>query len=307
MTINELKLKIIQGNLDNLFVFYGEEHTVQSIYIHKIAEAKGADLEYIDTIEESFNSDGGSLFGDVKCYVCVDPVELLKSSDLDKDFAKITQKLGLNSLILQFSKLDKRSKLYNFCQRVGVEFEHLHPIVLTKHLKDVLDISPVVANKLIEICDNDYGRCLLELDKVKRCGEENPNKAFQILLESGTIYQPPQDKIFDFVGAVLAGKPKLAFTLLQECVDIGEPPLRLLSVLFTNIKHLLQVQSCERNVEETTGLTSWEIRNVQKYIGVYRNSELVNLMKLIRKAEQGIKSGKLDEEIAMDYVLVNTF
>ena len=306
MTINELKVKIIQGDLDNLFIFYGEESTVQKIYAHKIAKKTNSNLCYIDGIEEAFESDG--LFADKNCYVCIDSVEMIKSDNLERDYEKISQKIGSNILILQFSKLDKRSKLYKFCESVGVAFEHMQDVVLTKHIRDELDVSPLVAQKLIEVCEADYGRCLLELDKIKRCGEENPNKAFQDLLEHGIIYEPPQDKIFDFVDAVLAGKPKLSFNLLQECKEIGEPSLKLLSVLFTNTKHLLQVQGCtNENVADTTGLSNWEIRNAQNHKGVYKNYELVDIMRLIRKVEIGIKTGQIEEQMAVDYVLVNIF
>ena len=307
MTINELKLHIIQGGLGNTFVFYGVEQKVQNVYVHKIAEVTGSEICYIDSLKEVLENKSNSLFELKKCFVCIDPVELLKSDKISDDFAKITQNLGVNCLIVQFTKMDKRSRLYNFCKEVGVEFEPLHPVVLRKHIKDEVDMLTPSMNKLIEVCEGDYGRILLELDKIKNYAAENSNLAFKELLDSGVIYEPPGDKIFDFVGAVLAGKPKLSFRLLRDCKDIGEPSLRLLTVLFTNAKHLLQVQACKGEILETTGLTSWEVRNVQDYKGVYKNYELVNLMKLIREVEIGIKTGQMDESIAVDYVLVKTF
>ena len=311
MNISELKTQIISNSLtSNLFIFYGDEHIVEKIYTQKISEVTESEIEYIDSIEEIVSESGSSLFSTKKCYVCIDDAKIVKSNNLESDFAKILQILGSNYLILQFSKLDKRAKFYNFIAKdselfVAVEFEKLTEIVLEKHLREQLDILPPTAKKLIEVCESDYGRCLLELDKVKNYTVELPDKAFKVLLDGGIIYQPPGDMIFEFVSAVLADKPRLAFELLQECRDIGEPSLRLLLVLFTNIRHLLQVQSCDKNIAETTGLSSWEIRNVQNYQGIYRNSELVNALHLIRDVEKGIKTGKIDDAIAVDYVLVN--
>ena len=316
MTVRELKIDILSKNLKNLYIFYGDEYTVQKVYISKIAESTQSELQYIESLAEIKEYSGQSLFGEKKCFVCVDNAEIVKSNNLKSDFEKIVQILGLNCLILTFSKLDKRSKFYNFIRDFdmpfgspqSVEFDKLHPVVIEKHLKEVIDAPASTLAKLREMCEDDYGRCLLEADKVKNYAQAldlTYECALFELIRSGTIYQPPQDAIFDFVNAVLDGKPRLAFDLLQECKEIGEPSLRLLLVLFTNVKHLLQVQSCEKNVEKTTGLSSWEIRNVERYQGIYRNSELVNAMKLIRDTEVGIKTGKIDESIAVEYVLVN--
>ena len=318
MTVNDLKLQIVSNNLSNkLYIFYGEEYIVQRTYIQKISEVTESDIEYIDSVEDVLSDSGSSLFSFKKCYVCVDDAVLLKSNNLEKDFKNILQALEDNILILQYSKIDKRSKFYNFITKdkdlpfsdfVAVEFEYLHPVVLEKHILEKVKLTPEAVKKLIEVCEQDYGRILLEVDKIDRyanCENLFCNEAFTKLLKNKIIYQPPGDMIFSFVDAVLANKPKTAFSLLQECKEIGEPSLRLLLVLFTNIRHLLQVQSCETNIAETTGLSSWEIRNVQNYQGIYRNSELVRALHLIQETEKGIKTGQIEDAIAVDYVLVN--
>lgn len=318
MTVNDLKIQIVEKHLSNkLYIFYGDEYVVQKIYIQKIAEITDSEIEYIDSIEDILSDSGSSLFSFKKCYVCIDDSVLIKSNNLEKDFDKIIHILEDNILILQYSKLDKRSKFYNFITKdkelpfasfSAIEFEYLHPVVLQKYITEKVNLTPEAVKKLIEVCEQDYGRILLEVDKISRyadCENLLCNNAFTQLLNNKIIYQPPGDMIFNFVDAVLANKPKTAFSLLQECKDIGEPSLRLLLVLFTNIRHLLQVQSCESNIAETTGLSSWEIRCVQNYQGIYRNSELVRALHLIQNVEKGIKTGQIDDAIAVDYVLVN--
>ncbi|MBP5423801.1 MAG: hypothetical protein J6Y78_15300 [Paludibacteraceae bacterium] len=314
MTINELKEKITMpfgGMVSGFYVFYGDEWKVQSVYVQKIAEVSNADIQYIQSIQEVYANSGSSLFDSKKCFVGVELQDVLKFDNFEKSFERISEVLGENILILQFYKLDKRSKFYNFIKDDrGVEFEHLHPIVLEKHILEEINMSPNSVKRLIEVCEQDYGRALLEIDKIQRfsqCENISCDEAFKRLLDTKTIYQPPGDKIFEFVGAVLAGKPKLSFSLLRECKDIGEPSLRLLLVMFTNIRHLLQVQSCKGAVAETTGLSNWEIRNVQPYVNVYKISELVGAMRLIREVEVGIKTGQIEEQMAVDYVLVNMF
>lgn len=131
------------------------------------------------------------------------------------------------------------------------------------------------------------------------------DKAFEILLKDRTIYTPPKDAIFDFVDAVLDHKCELAFNLYEQCKAVGEATLVMISVLYNNAKAVLQVQSCNsKDVSKSTGLTGWQIMNAKKHVGKYRNGELIHIMKNCVKCERGIKTGKIEEQFAMDYILV---
>lgn len=58
-------------------------------------------------------------------------------------------------------------------------------------------------------------------------------------------------------------------------------------------------------MEKTTGLKSNEIYFNKNKTRYYSIGELVNVLKLIQKTEEGIKTGKIDEEISIDYILCN--
>ena len=79
-----------------------------------------------------------------------------------------------------------------------------------------------------------------------------------------------------------------------------------MSLLYNNFKIILLIQSCKSNdIEKTTGLKSNEIYFNKDKIGYYSIGELVNALRIIQKTEEGIKTGKIDEEISIDYVLDN--
>lgn len=130
------------------------------------------------------------------------------------------------------------------------------------------------------------------------------NEAFEKLLIDGTIYQPPKDAIFDFVDAVLRHEVNKSFNLLQECYDVGEATMVMLSVLFNNTKNVLQVQACENSdVAKSTGLSNWDIKLAKEKLGYYDDDYLVYMLRQIQRVESGIKQGKLDEDVAMQYLL----
>lgn len=130
------------------------------------------------------------------------------------------------------------------------------------------------------------------------------DKAFEKLLEDGTLYKPPKDAIFDFVDAILDRKVNLSYNLFEQCKAVGEVTMVMLSVLYTNAKAVLQVQSCEsKDISKSTGLTGWQIQNAKKHLDVYEDWELVDMLRLIHQCEKGIKTGKIDENYVMDYIL----
>ena len=82
--------------------------------------------------------------------------------------------------------------------------------------------------------------------------------------------------------------------------------MKLLSLLYNNIKIILLIQSCTSNdICKTTGLQNNQVYYNKDKINYYTISELVKALKLIQKTEEGIKTGLIDEEISIDYILCN--
>ena len=132
------------------------------------------------------------------------------------------------------------------------------------------------------------------------------DEAFEILLKDGTIYEPPYDAIFDLVDAILDRNVNKAFDLLQQSYDVGEATMVMLSVLYNNAKALLQVQTYKGdNITKATGLTGWQIKNVKHHVGKYSTDELIYIVQLCQKIESGIKTGKMEDEFAMQYLLTH--
>lgn len=130
------------------------------------------------------------------------------------------------------------------------------------------------------------------------------DEAFKTLLEDGVIYQPPQDRIFDFVDAVLRYKPKKSFEIYEECVEAGENTFVFLVNLYNNAKSILQYQTCRGgDIEKITGMSSTQVYHAKNKSGVYSDEDLLYFMELIQKCDVAIKSGKIEESIAVPYLL----
>ena len=305
MTYTEIKGHLLNGTVPNFLIFCGDEREVQRVYINKIAESKKQILKRIDRVGEALKNQGLSLFSQSYCYVCSDDADFQKA---ESSWDSISEMVGNNTLIYQVSKVDKRSKFYSHFEDVITVFDYMTEQVLIKHIQEQSELSTNACRTLIEVCESDYSRILMELDKVRRY-KEISGKVWDIalneLIADGTIYRPPTDAIFKWVNAVLSGRPQLSFKLYEECKRLGEPSLRLLLVLYQGVKRLLQVQSCATsNISENTGLTQWEINLVKDYVGIYKTIELVEAIRNIREMEVGIKTGQIEEELSVPYAMI---
>ena len=311
MEIQELKQRIKENDIPNFLVFTGEEYAIQKIYIKQITKVKNLTVRYIDSVMDILTELGSTSFLKVNyLYVVLDDKELISNEKLQTE---LIDRLKTDILILTLTSVDKRLKFCKTYKQSFVEFNALKSDLMKRYIQKEIDLSDKNCDRLIEACEGSYSRCLLEIDKIKRYAEGNPtlirniyNNGFEILINDGTINQPPKDAIFDFVKAVLQNRPELAYSLLEECKAVGESNLAILSVLFNNAKQVLQVQTCEsKDIEATTGLQYWQIKNAKECCRVYSTNNLIYIMKLIQSTERRIKTGDIEESIAVEYVISN--
>jgi len=321
MEVAEIKNHIQKRQFNKFYIFTGPEWKVQRIYLEQMAAASGKDLRYVDSIADIYSKlKNTSFISKPYLYVIRDDKEIMQNEKLQ---AQLETLLGQNILVLLLTAPDKRLKFYKTYKDAIVEFGALKPAILKKYIQNEIPLSDKNCDKLMEVCEYDYGRCLLEIYKLKQFIKGNRNDdrdlhatpverytdyCFRTLLEGGAIYQPPKDAIFDFVDAILDGKVNLAFDLYQQCLAVGEVTMVMVSVLYNNAKAVLQVQSCHSSdIAKTTGLTNWQITNAKKHLNVFQSGELVRMIKLCQQCQQSIVTGEMDEEYVMEYILTNIF
>lgn len=305
MEIRTIKQQIKSKRFtDRFFIFTGDEIEAQRIYINKIAEVTGKPIKRIESVSEAFNK-RASILKVSNVFVCRDDMDFWKSATATD---VVVDLLGDNILILQMTAIDKRSKSYKMYSENIVEFNYMDADVLYKYLERTCPISDDRAFMLIDMCENDYSRLLLEADKINKYASAcavGVDEAFDRLIDDRAITRPPKDAIFDFVDAVLRMQIDKAFELLEECKAIGESPLRILTVLYSNFKRVLQYQVAEsRDICAETGLTPQEVGLAKRTAGAWQSADIVFLLKTAQRIEQGIKQGDIEEEKALDLLMV---
>lgn len=315
MTVGEVKKHIKDKKPLSYYVFTGEELEVMNIYVKKIAEVASANINRADTLSSVFSKiQNRSFLSEKTCFVIRDDKEYLSAEEI---WPKLEsgELQGGNIVIMLYTNLDKRSKFYKHTENSLVTFEKLSESNLIHEIQKRVQLNEKNAKMLVYVCESDLGRILQEIDKIKsyleyyndcNSNETDPDQVFNWLIDDGTIYQPPTDAIWDFVDAVLMHKVRASFGLMEEALEFGNPTLTLISVLYKDVKQLLQVQACtSSDVASSTGLSGWDIKRANGRKKIYTNRELIDAMKIIREVERGIKSGNIEEDMALDYILVN--
>lgn len=304
METTTVKAHIKTGQFNRYYIFTGPEVVVRSMYIKQIAKVKKASVKTFETfIEMTKYARTASLLSNASIYVVTDDTQIISDETL-QDVLSDSKAFRNDTIILVFNNIDKRNKFYKRFKDDIVFFDYLPDETLVKYIQKDVPLSTANCKRLIDICESNYSQILLELDKIKVFNGD-PNDVFHNLLDSGAIHVPARDAIFDFIDAVLKHKNRLAYELLEEAYASGEFTLNLLSNLYNNARYVLQVQTyCGGGkLTEVTGLTPFQVKLANERKNVYSDDKLVQLMKLTQDAELGIKTGKIEEQFAVDYVL----
>lgn len=311
MTLQELMVSIANNSAPHYLILYGKEQKILELYINQIAK-KYQSVIYKDSASDVVNMHRRkSLDKSTKLYIVDEDVSFLKAenawSTINFEFAK-----SKDGLIVRYHTLDKGSKFFHNNKQNIVEFPYLSDDVLLQYInRDLPDLSEKNALSLIKYCNSDYGRILMEIDKVKQymsvITDLTVDSCFNTLDKQGIFHKDIGDITFELTNAVLGGYLQEAIKKLDEAKRKGEPAMMLASILYNGFRNLLAYQGLGSNKQgamERTGMTKGELYGCTKNIGGYNLSEVKRNMLFCQRVESGIKIGTIDEDIALEYLVL---
>lgn len=304
MTIPELKQSIQEDTLNfkygSKLIFTGEETYLQNTYIKQIAKVTKSKLIFADDyLQIKRRLTTNTMLDKSGVFVIRNSSQFVKNENLFKELIVAEGK----TLILIFDKLDKRGVFYKENQENICNFEKMTAVQLTRIIhKTLKDLSTDNCELLCELVQNDYGRLLLELDKLNILKNDNidDDTLFSKALKEGIIYREITDTTFEIVDNLLAGVVKPSLELLRDLKQIDNDAFKLMGLLYNNYKNMLLLK-CNPNININNFIKN-KLLNLGKN---YTPNFIIKKMKLIQNTEQGIKSGKIDAEMALDYLVIN--
>lgn len=314
MNVADVKTDIKNNAIRPYYIFAGDELEVQRIYVNKIAEVLGYPVVRVNSISDVWPSIITPTLFDSPCvYVVRDDKDIMQSEELQTQLNNGF--LNENVVIHLLSSVDKRTKWYKSNSDKIVLFERLSTDLLMKYVKKLTTLNNANCERLIAICESDYSRILLEIDKIKRFtweieekahNESREDVAFERLVADGVIHTPPKDAIFELVDAILTRQINKVYDLLRQCYEVGEANMVILSVLYNNARQVLQVQACSSgDICKATGLSEWQVKCAKAKCNHYTIDELLDILQFTQETQKGIITGQIDDSISVEQLLVN--
>lgn len=318
MELSKLMQHLSTGEgLPHYMIWYGEEQKIIDMYLDRIKTFyKPVHCESVAFVVNQLRVK--SLDKSNKIYIVTEDEDYRKNEQAWQNVKEMLNK-SKHILLLRYASVNKKLKFYTQQKESFTEFVHLQPDILTQYIQKDIDLSDKNCEKLISMCGNDYGRILLEIDKINQYRqstfhdtegiyEVECDEAFDILLKQGAIYSEIGDITFELTNAVLGGYPDKAIQKLDEAKRKGEPTLRIISILYDVFRNLVSYNALGKDKKDAgkrTGLTGWQIKQCIDLNGGYSMKELIRNMMLCQKVESGIKQGTIEEEIALEYVVLS--
>ena len=316
MELVDLMKRIGNNDIPHFLIFFGDEQKIIDIYIQNIVQSADGKKVVVDNVSQAIKDNGKkSLDKSIKVYVVTEDTAFLTK---EESWENVRKSMHKNYLILRYHSLDKKSAFVRKNKQNIVEFSHLSDGVLQQYIYgDLPDLSDENASKLISYCNNDYGRILLEVDKIWQAQSSrlsnfninlDSNDCFEELDKQGLFHKEIGDITFELTDAVLGGYTELAIKKLDEAKRKGEPAMMIASILYNGFRNLLAYQGLGSNKQgavERTGLSKGDIWRCSKNVGGYSIEEVKRNMLICQNIESGIKTGTVDEDIALEYLVLS--
>lgn len=219
-------------------------------------------------------------------------------------------------VVIVESKADKRTRLYKEIKKYGYicEFTRLKPEETAQFVASRLGRS---AKKITrETCDyfvsnvgGDLYNIVSELDKlISYVGERDVITIPDI---DAVCVMQVENRIFEIVDALLKGNRQEALKIWFGLIALRESPMGLLRFMTRQymrlgaIREMSDAGRSDVEIGSSLHTADWMIRRSRQQLRNIPQARLDRAVSLCTKAEEDFKSGRMEDEIAIEILLAN--
>lgn len=314
---------IKSGQFQNLYLIYGEEEYLKLQYRNKLIAAlvnEGDNMNFSKYTDTGINVNQVIDQAETMPFFAEHRVILIENSGFGK---KIPEELGeyLSSIpdftifIFVEPTADERGKLYKAAKAAGRDIEINMPNenVLTQWVGAMLKDSGKQMKKdawvqFRDMTDSSMDNMKRELDKlVTYVGDRS-----QITIEDVNAICIPQieTKIFDMINSIAVKDLPKTMELYQDMLSAKEPPMRILYMIVRQFRQLAVIRELEEQgdssatIAKKIGMQDYIVRKNEALIRNLGSKEIKNLLVDAATFEQQVKTGLLDENLAVEMIMM---
>ncbi len=121
------------------------------------------------------------------------------------------------------------------------------------------------------------------------------------------------NKIFDMVSAIVSSRTKEALDLYEDLLTLKEPPMRILFLIARQFNQILQVkelmdQKTEKGViASKLKLQPFVVGKIMPQAKSFTREQILSYMNLCVETEEAVKTGHLNERLAVEFLIVKQY
>ena len=334
LTVENLEKDLKQGNLNSIYLLYGEETFLLESCLKKIKNNFGERKEGINEIKLD-DTNVNSIISDMEtpAFGYEKKIIIVRNSGLFKKEGK--RKTGVNTKLIEnvaryinenietikeavvlvfVEKEIEKNELYKEVEKNGIvcEFQELKPIQLIARIKAIckaykVNIDDNTAKYFIECAGTNMQDLINEIRKLIEYGGENSEitkKEIDLL-----CIKQLDSVIFDLTDNIGKKNVTKALQVLNDLLYQKEPIQKILITLYNHFKKLYITKLAIRenkNIAESLKLKPNQIFLVKKYkmqANYFGEKELRTIIEELINLDYNYKTGLMDLNIGLESIL----
>ena len=309
------------------YLLYGEEAFLKKSYKNRLREAitNGDTMNYnyyegkgIPVSEIIALADTMPFFAEKRLILIEDSGWFKGGAGAEEISSYIENIPDTTCLLFAETEVDKRSKLYKAVKKWGCIAE------MTR--QDSAQLGRWAAGILAKSGKRITGRTMEIF--LSKTGDDTENISSE--LEKLISYTLGRDvitdedveaicttqvtnKIFDMITAIANRQTKKAMDLYEDLLTLKEPPMRILFLIARQFNQILQVKELmgkgmdKSTISSKLKLQPFVTGKVMLQAKNFTNEQILSYVNLCVDAEEGVKTGKLQDRLAVELLIANRY
>lgn len=310
-------------NYKHIYLFTGEEIYLRNQYKKKLQDAlispeDTVNLNYYQgkgiSVQELIDQGETMPFFSERRLLVVEDSGFFKSASLE--LAEYLENIPETTYFLFVeNEVDKRGRLYKTVKKYGsvVEFSRQTEDMLMRWILGVLkkeqkNITRSTMELFLEKTGTDMNQIGMELEKLLSytMGREVITaEDVEAICTSQTV-----NKIFEMISAMAEKNQRKALDLYYDLLALKEAPMRILYLIARQFNQIMLISELNEQglgreaIAEKLGIQSFIVRNGIRYARSFSAEQLRYAVETAVQTETDVKTGKLDEKLAVELVIV---
>lgn len=170
-------------------------------------------------------------------------------------------------------------------------------------------INPDAVTLLANYIGSQLRMLASELDKLSTyVGPEGTITVKEVRLLSAQVQEA---RIFDLTDALAQRNRKLALNILHDLLADGEPPIKLISTITSQVRSLLLVKELAQKgmrsaqIASTISMAPFIVDKAMRQVGNFSSAQLEGAYRQLLSTDAALKRSRMSPEMALDLLVVN--